>query len=156
MGYPSTEEPSMSTARLFTGLREALAARAFDAPAIGIDLGTTKSCIAVARLEEGEIVCECLPVPEIGQPEGEIAMPSVVAVREDAVIVGHAARRLARKPGYAQHRGSFSETKNEIGLRCTYSAAPEGFRTATDIAGEILEHLARVLRVERRLFEAMR
>ncbi|MBK9494698.1 MAG: tetratricopeptide repeat protein [Xanthomonadales bacterium] len=131
----------MSTGSLFDALRHALLAKGFESPAVGIDLGTTKSCIAVARVEDGEIVCRCLPVPEIGQPAGEFAMPSVVAIRDGSLVVGHAARRLARNPGFLQHRRSFSETKNEMGLRCTYSGAPEGFRTATDIAGVVLDRL---------------
>lgn len=131
----------MSTTGLFDGLRQALIADEIDVSAVGIDLGTTKSCLAVAWLDDQEIACECVPVREVGVPEGEIATPSVVAIREDVDVVGHAARRLARTPGFRQHRRSFSETKNEIGLRCTYARAPEGYRTATDIAAILLDHL---------------
>ncbi|MBK8067098.1 MAG: Hsp70 family protein [Rhodanobacteraceae bacterium] len=80
----------------------------FDGTAVGIDLGTTKSCIAVARFEDGELVCECQTIDEPGQPEGQIAVPSVVAVKDGEAIVGHAARRLARTPRFFQHKGSFS------------------------------------------------
>jgi len=68
-------------------------------------------------------------------------VPSVVAVREGQAIVGHAAKRLARTPRFFQHKGSFSETKNEIGLRHTYARAPEGFRSATEIAAHIIRYL---------------
>lgn len=131
----------MTATTVFDELREALAQQEIDGAAVGIDLGTTKSCIAVARFEDGEIVCECQTVDEPGQPEGQIAVPSVAAVKDGAAIVGHAARRLARTPRFFQHKGSFSETKNEIGLRHTYARAPEGFQSATEIAGHIIGYL---------------
>lgn len=131
----------MTATTVFDELREALAQQEIDGAAVGIDLGTTKSCIAVARFENGEIVCECQTIDEPGQPEGQIAVPSVVAVRDGAAVVGHAAKRLARTPRFFQHKGSFSETKNEIGLRQTYARAPEGFRSATEIAGHIIGYL---------------
>lgn len=131
----------MTATTVFDELREALAQQEIDGVAVGIDLGTTKSCIAVARFEDGEILCECQTVDEPGQPEGQIAVPSVVAVKDGAAVVGHAARRLARTPRFFQHKGSFSETKNEIGLRHTYARAPEGFRSATEIAGHIIGYL---------------
>ena len=131
----------MTATTVFDELREALAQEEIDGAAVGIDLGTTKSCIAVARFEDGEIICECQTVDEPGQPEGQIAVPSVVAVKDGAAVVGHAAKRLARTPRFFQHKGSFSETKNEIGLRHTYARAPEGFRSATEIAGHIIGYL---------------
>ena len=117
----------MTATTVFNELRDALAQMEFDGAAVGIDLGTTKSCIAVARFAEGELLCECQTIDEPGQPEGQIALPSVVAVKDGEAIVGHAAKRLARTPRFFQHRGSFSETKNEIGLRHTYARAPKGF-----------------------------
>ena len=131
----------MTANTVFDELREALAQQEVDGAAVGIDLGTTKSCIAVARFEDGEIVCECQTIDEPGQPEGQIAVPSVVAVKDGAAVVGHAAKRLARTPRFYQHKGSFSETKNEIGLRHTYARAPEGFRSATEIAGHLIGYL---------------
>lgn len=131
----------MTATTVFDELRDALAELEFEGAAVGIDLGTTKSCIAVARFEDGEIVCECAAIDEPGQPEGQIAMPSVVAVKDGAAIVGHAARRLARTPRFHQHKGSFTEAKNEIGLRHTYARAPRGFRSATEIASHIVRHL---------------
>jgi molecular chaperone DnaK (HSP70) len=131
----------MTATTVFDELREALAQQEIDGAAVGIDLGTTKSCIAVARFEDGEIICECQTVDEPGQPEGQIAVPSVVAVKDGAAVVGHAAKRLARTPRFFQHKGSFSEAKNEIGLRHTYARAPEGFQSATEIAGHIIGYL---------------
>jgi molecular chaperone DnaK (HSP70) len=122
-------------------LQMALAAADYDDYAVGIDLGTTKSCLATAGNDGDEIYCEASPIHEEGQPEGEIAMPSVVALTEDRVVVGHAARRLARRKGYANGYRSFSETKNEMGLRCHYPMAPKGFRTATDIACVLIDQL---------------
>jgi molecular chaperone DnaK (HSP70) len=131
----------MAATTVFDDLRDALAKQEFDGTAVGIDLGTTKSCIAVARFEDGELVCECQTIDEPGQPEGQIAVPSVVAIKDGQPIVGHAAKRLARTPRAIQHKGSFSETKNEIGLRHTYARAPEGFQSATEIAAHIIRYL---------------
>ncbi len=44
----------MTATTVFDDLRDALAELEFDGAAVGIDLGTTKSCIAVARFEDGE------------------------------------------------------------------------------------------------------
>jgi molecular chaperone DnaK len=129
------------TATVFDDLRDTLAKQEFDGMAVGIDLGTTKSCIAVARFAEGEILCDCVPIDEPGQPEGQVAVPSVVAVKNGEAIVGHVAKRLARTPRHFQHRGSFAETKNEMGLRHTYARAPEGFQSAAEIAAHILHYL---------------
>ena len=40
----------MTATTLFDELREALAQQEFDGAAVGIVLGTTKSCLAVARV----------------------------------------------------------------------------------------------------------
>jgi molecular chaperone DnaK len=131
----------MTATTVFDDLRDALAHRQFAGSTVGIDLGTTKSCVAVARFAEGEILCDTVAIDEPGQPKGQIAVPSVVAVRDGAAIVGHAAKRLARTPQFVQHKGAFSETKNEIGLRHTYARAPQGFQSATEIAAHLLRHL---------------
>ncbi len=44
----------MAATTVFDDLRDALAEQEFDGAAVGIDLGTTKSCIAVARFEEDQ------------------------------------------------------------------------------------------------------
>lgn len=94
----------MTATTVFDELREALAQQEIDGVAVGIDLVTTKSCIAVARFEDGEIVCECQNVDEPGQSEGQIAEPSVLAVKDGAAVVGHAAKRLARRKASSQPR----------------------------------------------------
>src|SRR5262245_2363242 len=56
--------------------------------AIGIDLGTSNSCVAVARRQRGELTVEVLP-----NAYGESITASVVAFGENAKItVGNAAR----------------------------------------------------------------
>jgi len=81
-----------------------------------------------------------------------IALPSVVAVRDGEPVFGYAARRLARTRGHRQHCGYFAESKNEIGLRHTYARAPEGFRTATDIASHLLSHLMEASEMDNEAF----
>ena len=118
----------MTATTVFDELRETLARQTFDGWAVGIDLG---------YYADDDLICECRTIDEPGQPQGQIA--SVVAVKDGQAIVGHAARRLARTPRFFQHRGSFAETKNEIGLRHTYARAPEGFQSATEIAGHLIQ-----------------
>ncbi len=56
------------------------------APILGIDLGTTNSCVAVLDGELARV---------IASPEGERTTPSIVAFSPDAVLVGVPARRQA-------------------------------------------------------------
>ena len=133
----------MATSTLFKRLHDRLVADNETISAVGIDLGTTKSCVAIARFDPaiGTIQCECLPFPEPGVAGAPLAVPSVVATKNGAVVVGHAARRLVGTRGYTPLRNVFRESKNDMGLRYTYWKAHEGFRSATDIAAHLLGHL---------------
>src|SRR5207253_8502578 len=54
------------------------------------------------------------------------------------------AKRLRARLGLRQnHESLFYECKNDIGTKRTYSRAPEGFRSATEIGGKVLEFLYR-------------
>jgi molecular chaperone DnaK (HSP70) len=130
----------MNTIQMFEQLKSKLAGSGCAISAVGIDLGTTKSCAAVAKAdpETGQITCECVTYPEPGVPGSPVAVPSVVAVKQGQAIVGHGARRLVGTKGLIPQRDYFRETKNEIGLHYTYWKAPKEFDSATKIASLIL------------------
>ena len=135
----------MTTLNIFERLRLKLEADGDCVSAVGVDLGTTKSCVALAAYDADahETDCECVPFPEPGIPGAPIAVPSVVAVKNGEVAIGHAARRLIGRKGYTPTRNVFRESKNDIGLRYRYWKAPEGFQSATEIASKLLNHLLR-------------
>ena len=126
-------------------LKQRLQAANRKGAAIGIDLGTTKSCIARASYDpaSGELLCECLPLP---QADGglRVGVPSAVAVgRDGREFYGAEALAKRGQRGFQprQRKGLFLETKNEIGLRHTYAKAPDGFRNAGEVASKLLCHL---------------
>jgi molecular chaperone DnaK len=133
----------MSQFHLLHRLRAALATRESKISAVGIDLGTTKSCTAIATFDpaNGQITCECVSYPEPGIPGMPVAVPSVVVVKDGTTTIGYAARRLVGRKGYTPLRNVFRESKNDIGLRYTYWKAPDGFQSAEEIAGHLIEHL---------------
>jgi len=120
-----------------------------DITAFGIDLGTTNSTVAEVKWpRNGKPTFICI---EIDQPTREgiftsPLVPSVVVIRPDKKIwVGEGAKRLRayqEEFGLSVGRNLFYETKNDMGLRKTYSQAPESFNHASKIAGKILEFLA--------------
>jgi molecular chaperone DnaK len=140
---PPSLERAMTHFDFFHDLRKALADRKTAMGAVGIDLGTTKSCTAVARFDPAtdQITCECIPYPEPGIPGLPVAVPSVVVVKDGEVTIGHAAKRLVGRKGYTPLRNVFRECKNDIGLRYTYWKAPAGFQSAEEIAGHLAGHL---------------
>jgi len=146
MALPPLSVVNQGNTMRHTDLRERLLARlraaGHDAVALGIDLGTTKSCIATAAFDadSGELRCECLRFPQV---DGALraAVPSVVAVDAGRPIFGAEALARRGQRGMLPERNLFCETKNEIGLRCSYARAPEGFGNAGEVATRLLEHL---------------
>ena len=59
-----------------------MAASTGDGPAVGIDLGTTYSCVAVWRHDHGEV---------IANDQGNLLTPSCVAFADAGRLVGDAA-----------------------------------------------------------------
>src|SRR5688572_3660579 len=112
--------------------------------ATGIDLGTTNSAVALARLKsDGAITVECLRDGAQGDASAPIAVPTVVALADDALVIGRDARRLlAERIEASQGKNVFAETKNEIGLRYSYWKAPPGLEDATAVAGVFLGALS--------------
>lgn len=133
----------MTTLNIFERLRVKLESDARSVSAIGVDLGTTKSCVALAAYDADahETACECVPFPEPGIPGAPVAVPSIVAVKNGEVAIGHAAKRLIGRRGYTPLRDVFRESKNDIGLRYRYWKAPQGFQSASEIASHLLQYL---------------
>lgn len=120
-----------------------LRAKGKSATALGIDLGTTKTAVAFAQFDAdaGTLRCECL---KFAQNDGtnRVAVPSAVAITADgSTVFGAQALALRGKKGALPEKNLFYETKNLIGLRYTYARAPKEFRTPTEIASQLLQHL---------------
>jgi len=116
---------------------------------IAIDLGTTNSTVAEIAWHPDEGLAgpaRCLVVRQ-ETAEGDYfntLVPSVVAIHGGKVWVGEGAKRLrARAPELClrQNENLFFECKNEIGNQKTYHRAPEGFRSAAEIGGKVLQFL---------------
>lgn len=117
--------------------------------AIGIDLGTTNSTVAEIIFDPNVPVMpevRCLPIEQ--QTDGRSwwspLLPSVVALHDGRKMVGEGARRLRplfRKGELVDKGNYFSACKDDMGLKLTYHMAPEGYRSAAEISGHILDYL---------------
>ncbi len=112
------------------------------ATAAGIDLGTTKSCIAYAKYDPDANTLDCRCV-EFERPDGtrSVAFPSAVAQQGEHRLFGAEALALRKTPGVRAERDLFHETKNLIGLRYTFKDAPEGLRNPAAVAAALIGHL---------------
>lgn len=115
---------------------------------LGIDLGTTNSTIAEITWQPGqtEASVRCLEVEQetLFGNYTHLLVPSAVAIHNGKVIVGEGAKRLlprAAEFGLEREKTLFMECKNDIGVQRTYQKAPEGFRSAAEIAGHVLSFL---------------
>lgn len=113
---------------------------------IGIDLGTTNSTLAEiiwSPDSNGAPLARCLEVeqPTSTGPYIHVLVPSVVALHENNVLVGEGAKRLRANALLRRNKDIFYECKNDIGARRTYHLAPQGFRSASEIAGKVLSFL---------------
>ncbi len=125
----------------FASLLQSLRAALFDGCGVGIDLGTSNSRLAIAEQDGDDIYCEASEINDEGRTDAGFAMPSVLALTDTRVLVGHAAERLKLNKGFKQGQNFFALTKSEIGHGCEYPAAPRGFRTPTQIAGFLIDQL---------------
>lgn len=116
---------------------------------LGIDLGTTNSTVAEIIWNPGEqtpVFARCIEV-EQNTLDGQythLLIPSVVALYGGKVFVGEGAKRLRSQGpelGLTQNKNLFYECKNDMGILRTYHMAPEGFRSAAEIGGKVLEFL---------------
>jgi hypothetical protein len=114
----------------------------YSADALGIDLGTTKTCAAIASFDadSGELHCRCVDFSGAAGETG-IAIPSAVAIDQGRTLVGTQALAKRGQKGFLPERTFFFETKNTIGLKYTYPNARRHFANATDIATHLLGNI---------------
>ncbi len=93
---------------------------------IGIDLGTTNSCVSVMEGKESKV---------IPNPEGNRTTPSVVAFKNGEIIVGDAAKRQA-----VTNKDTISSIKRLIGTNDKVSANGKDY-TPQEISAMILQYL---------------
>ena len=93
---------------------------------IGIDLGTTNSCVSVMEGKESKV---------IPNPEGNRTTPSVVAFKNGEIIVGDAAKRQA-----VTNKDTISSIKRLIGTNDKVNANGKDY-TPQEISAMILQYL---------------
>jgi molecular chaperone DnaK (HSP70) len=117
--------------------------------ALGIDLGTTNSTVAEvcwdpANPEGSQVRCIEVEQKTLEGTYIHVLVPSFVALPNGELVVGEGAKRLrarATEFGLVRNRNLFYECKNDIGTRKTYHRAQDGFRSAAEIGGKVLEFL---------------
>ncbi len=117
--------------------------------AIGIDLGTTNSTIAEIIYDPAspllpEIRCLAVEQETDGRSWWSPLVPSVVAIHDGRELVGEGARRLRplfRRNELIDKGNFFSSCKDDMGLKLTYQMAPDGYRSAAEVSGRLLEYL---------------
>ncbi len=93
---------------------------------IGIDLGTTNSCVSVMEGGEAKVITN---------PEGNRTTPSVVAFKDGEIVVGEAAKRQA-----VTNKDTVSSVKRLIGSSEKISANGKTY-TPQEISAMILQYL---------------
>jgi molecular chaperone DnaK len=132
----------MSVSDLKLRLLNRLRAAGKPAIAVGLDLGTTKSCLAYAKFDakQNTLDCQCVAFE---RPDGVrgAAFPSAVAQQGERRVFGARALALRRSRGMRAERDLFYETKNLMGLRYTFKDAPADLRTPTGVAAALVRHM---------------
>ncbi len=93
---------------------------------IGIDLGTTNSCVAVMEGGEAKVITN---------PEGNRTTPSVVSFKDGEIVVGEAAKRQA-----VTNKDTISSIKRKMGTSEKVSANGKQY-TPQEISAMILQYL---------------
>ena len=93
---------------------------------IGIDLGTTNSCVSVMEGGEAKVITN---------PEGNRTIPSVVSFKDGEIVVGEAAKRQA-----ITNKDTISSIKRLMGSKEKVEAAGKKY-TPQEISAMILQYL---------------
>ncbi|HET8898290.1 MAG TPA: Hsp70 family protein, partial [Rhodanobacteraceae bacterium] len=123
-------------------LRNRLRAAGKRGCAVGIDLGTSKSCLAWAHYnpDHDTLDCDLLRFDGADGARG-VALPSVVAEHDGRRLFGDDALSIRGQPRVLPDRDWFAESKNLIGLRHSYRDAPDDLATPVDVAAALIGHL---------------
>ena len=93
---------------------------------IGIDLGTTNSCVSIMESGEAKVITN---------PEGNRTTPSVVSFKDGEIVVGEAAKRQA-----VTNKDTISSIKRLMGSKDKVEAAGKKY-TPQEISAMILQYL---------------
>lgn len=116
---------------------------------LGIDLGTTNSTASLATGSPGSCVVKTLNIDQetMQGTYTHTLVPSVLALAQGREWTGEGAKRL-RGLDTELYKSIFHDCKNDIGLKRTYHKAPEGFRSAVEIAGKVVQFIHEAARAE--------
>ena len=121
---------------------------------LGIDLGTTNSTVTEILFDPAESpATRCLEIEQYTTDGNYIhtLVPSAVALYKDKEIIGEGAKQLrarATEAGLEQNKNLFYDCKNDIGIMRTYHKASEGYRSAAEIGGRVLNFLYNAAKAE--------
>lgn len=109
---------------------------------LGIDLGTTNSTASLATGSSSEAAVLTLNIDQetLQGTYTNTLVPSMIALFQGKEWIGEGAKRL-RGNATESDASIFHDCKNNMGLMRTHHKAPEGYRSAAQIGGKVLQFI---------------